>query len=227
MKRIAALLIIILGASFANAQMMDEIGQSFRKRPKFFFNFTQYNSVINRESANVSGIRAGLEFNEKVRLALGYSWLYSDIVDRINVNRNDLSYQTNGQLKFNYLNTTFEYEFYSSYPWHISVPLTVGAGGAHYEYIDRFTKVRTKTENFPVVLFEPAVNAQYNIIDWVGISGGLGYRVALNASRDFKKNFNSPIYIIQLKFFFDEIYKEVFPNGPFKKGKKQPAPEVN
>jgi hypothetical protein len=45
------------------------------------------------------------------------------------------------------------------------------------------------------------------------ISGGLGYRVALNSSKEFKKNFNSPIYVIQLKFFFDAIYKEMFPDG--------------
>jgi hypothetical protein len=213
MKRLAALLLLVLNGSVLHAQLFAEIGESFRKKPKFFFNFTQYNSFINRESANFSGVRAGLEFNKKARVAVGYSWLYSDIVDRISVSKNDVSYTTNGQLKFNYVNTSFEYEFYSDYPWHVSVPLVVGAGGAHYEYIDRFTRERVTTDNFPVVLFEPSVNATYNIIDWVGISGGLGYRVALNASKGLKKNFNSPIYVIQLKIFFDEIYKEMFPNG--------------
>ncbi len=214
MKRLFfTILALLLFGSAVHAQWLDNIGEAFRKKPKFFFNFTQYNSFINSESANVSGIRAGLDFNEKVRIGAGYSWLYSDIVDKINVGKNDVSYQTNGQLKFNYVHTSFEYEVYSDYPWHISVPLVVGAGGAHYEYMDRFSRERTKTANFPVVLFEPSVNAQYNIIDWVGISGGLGYRVALNASKELKKNFNSPIYVIQLKFFFNEIYKEVFPNG--------------
>lgn len=219
MKRPAVLLFFLFFTSFVQAQWLEEVGESFRKKPKFFFNFTQYNSFINRETANVSGIRAGLEFNEKVRIAVGYSWLYSDIVDKINVSRNDLSYQTNGQLKFNYINTSFEYEVYSDYPWHISIPLVVGAGGAHYEYVDRFSNERIKTSGSTVVLFEPSVNAQYNIIDWVGISGGLGYRVALNASSEFKKNLNSPIYVIQLKFFFNEIYKEVFPNGLKRKPK--------
>lgn len=219
MKRPIAIFLFLLFSTAVHAQWLDGIGESFRKKPKFFFNFTQYNSFINRETANVSGIRAGLEFNEKARVAIGYSWLYSDIVDRIDVSKNDVSYQTNGQLKFNYVNTSFEYEVYSDYPWHISIPLVVGAGGAHYEYVDRFTKERTKTSNSTVVLFEPSVNAQYNIIDWVGISGGLGYRVALNASKEFKKNLNSPIYVIQLKFFFDEIYKEVFPNGLKRKPK--------
>jgi hypothetical protein len=220
MKKAAAILLILLNVMHVQAQMLTEIGESFRKKPKFFFNFTQYNSFINRESANVSGIRAGLEFNEKTRLALGYNWLYSDIVDKISISRNDVTYQTNGQLRFNYLNSSFEYEFYNNYPWHISVPLVLGSGGAHYEYIDRFTHERVTTKNFPVVLFEPSVNAQYNIIDWVGIAGGLGYRVALNSSKEFKKNFNSPVYVIQLKFFFDAIYKEVFPNGLLHKQKK-------
>jgi len=220
MKRLALFFLVICHAPFVRGQLLTDISESFRKKPKFFFNFTQYNSFINRETANVSGIRAGLEFNQKVRVAVGYSWLYSDIVDRITVTKNDVSYQTNGQLKFSYINTSFEYEFYSDYPWHISVPLVLGSGGAHYEYIDRFSRERVTTDNFPVVLFEPSVNAQYNIIDWVGISGGLGYRVALNASKEFKKNFNSPIYVIQLKFFFDEIYKEAFPNGLWNKAKK-------
>jgi hypothetical protein len=162
MKRPVLLFFLVLCAAATHAQLLNQIGKSFSKKPKFFFNFTQYNSFINRESANVSGIRAGLEFNDKVRVAVGYSWLYSDIVDRIDISSNDVYYQTNGQLKFNYINYSLEYEFYSSYPWHISVPLVVGAGRAHYEYIDRFTRGRTATSGFSVVLLEPSVNAQYN-----------------------------------------------------------------
>jgi len=213
MKSLAIIILFVLHTAIMQAQVLREIGDSFKKKPKFFFNFTQYNSFINKQSANISGLKAGLEFNEKVRLGLGYGWLYSDIVDRIIIDKNDLSYTTNGQLKFNFVSTSFEYEFYSNYPWHISVPLVVGAGGAHYEYVDRLSRERTKTKNFPVVLFEPTVNAQYNIIDWVGISGGLGYRVAMNASRELKNNFSSPIYVIQLKIFFDEIYRDLVGPG--------------
>ncbi len=217
MKGVSLSLLLVTYAMIIQAQITDEISQSFRTKPKFFFNFTQYNSFINRQSANISGIKAGLEFNKKVRLGIGYGWLNSDIVDKIAIDKNDLAYQTNGQLKFNFISTSFEYEFYTNDSWHLSVPLVIGAGGAHYEYIDRLTKNRTSTKNFPVVLFEPTVNAQYNIIDWVGVSAGLGYRVAVNASKDYRKNFGSPIYNIQLKIFFDEIYREMFPNGLFKK----------
>jgi len=217
MKRLSLSLFLVLFAVLVQAQVLEEIRGSFRKKPKFFFNFTQYNSFINRQSANISGIKAGLEFNEKVRLGLGYGWLNSDIVDKIVIDKNDMSYQTNGQLKFNFISTSFEYEFYTNDSWHLSVPLVVGAGGAHYEYIDRITKDRTATKNSHIVLFEPTVNAQYNIINWVGISGGLGYRFALNASKDYRKNFSSPIYVIQLKIFFDEIYRDLFPNGLLKK----------
>ena len=210
MKRLSLSFILVLFAVVVQAQILEEIRGSFREKPKFFFNFTQYNSFINRQSANISGIKAGLEFNEKVRLGVGYGWLNSDIVDKILIEKNDLTYQTNGQLKFNFISTSFEYEFYTNDSWHLSVPLVVGAGGAHYEYIDRITKDRTSTKNSPIVLFEPTVNAQYNIISWVGISGGLGYRFAVNA-KDYRKNFSSPIYVIQLKIFFDEIYRDVFP----------------
>ena len=210
MKRLSLSFILVLFAVVVQAQILEEIRGSFEKKPKFFFNFTQYNSFINRQSANISGIKAGLEFNEKVRLGFGYGWLNSDIVDKIVIEKNDLKYQTNGQLKFNFISTSFEYEFYTNDSWHLSVPLVVGAGGAHYEYIDRITKDRTSTKNSPIVLFEPTVNAQYNIISWVGISGGLGYRFAVNA-KDYRKNFSSPIYVIQLKIFFDEIYRDVFP----------------
>jgi hypothetical protein len=218
MKRIVFILLFVLHSTIMQAQLLKDVGESFRKKPKFFFNFTQYNSFINKQSANISGFKAGLEFNDKVRLGLGYGWLASDIVDKISIDKNDVSYETNGQLKFNFVGTSFEYEFYSNYPWHVSVPFVFAAGGAHYEYVDRMTRARTNTKNFPVVLFEPTVNATYNIIDWVGLSGGLGYRVAMNATKDMKNSFSSPIYVIQLKIFFDEIYREVFPNGIIRKG---------
>jgi hypothetical protein len=218
MKRISLSVISVLLAVARRHRCLRRSKVHSIKSRNFFFNFTQYNSFINRQSANISGIKAGLEFNEKVRLGLGYGWLSSDIVDKIAIEKNDLSYQTNGQLKFYFINTSFEYEFYTNDSWHLSVPLVVGAGGAHYEYIDRLTRERTSTKNSAVVLFEPTVNAQYNIISWVGVSAGLGYRFAVNGAREYRKNFASPIYNIQLKIFFDEIYRDVFPNGIIKKG---------
>lgn len=213
MKRLSVLLLLLAQLTQVKAQFLSEFGHSFTHKPRFFFNFTQYNSFISHETANVSGIRAGLEFNKKVRLGVGYSWLYSEIVDHIGVNPGDDSYQTNGELKFRYVNTMVEYELYDKFPWQIAVPMQIGVGNSYYEYLDRTTKERLTTPKFMVVLAEPSLTAQYSIFDWVAVAGGLGFRVALNSTKDFKKDFNSPIYVLKLKFSFDEIMKDVFPEG--------------
>ncbi|MCW5918764.1 MAG: hypothetical protein KIS71_03175, partial [Bacteroidetes bacterium] len=62
------------------------------------------------------------------------------------------------------------------------------------------------------ILFEPAITGHYKLIRWVGIGFGVGYRVMLKNNKQLKDNLSSPIYILRLKIFVDEIYRTVFPS---------------
>ena len=62
-----------------------------------------------------------------------------------------------------------------------------------------------------IILFEPAITGHYKLIRWVGLGFGVGYRVMLKNNHQLKDNLSSPIYILRLKIFVDEIYRTVFP----------------
>ena len=59
-----------------------------------------------------------------------------------------------------------------------------------------------------VFLYEPAMTVQYRFLRYLGVGGGLGYRLAFtNASLD--ESLNAPVYIIGVKVFFGDLYRDV------------------
>jgi hypothetical protein len=220
MKKFVFLCILVSCQYFASAQVLDSICKSFQYKPKFFFSFTQFNSFVSSEPANITGLRAGLEYNKTVRIGLGYSWLSSQIVDLIARPSPELTNDmTNGLLKFRYCNASFEYIFLNKNQWLLTLPLQIGIGSAHYEYLRSVDKKRVTTEGHLVTLFEPSITAQYSILDWVGVTGGFGYRKSLTSTRELKKDFDSPIYVLKLKIFFDVIYNDFFSKESIKEEK--------
>jgi hypothetical protein len=215
--------VIILGITGlfsvpAQGQFLDTIRASFRVKPKFLFLLDTYNSFVSSEGANTFGLRAGLEFNKRVRISAGYYNLVSDIVKRKTVTDvfpNDTS--LNARLDMNYFPVCFEYVFYNKYPWELSVPLNIGAGKSYFWYYRNAAGEQGRIDEKTVVLGIVSAGAQYKIMKWFGVGAGLGYRVMLVDNSNINENFNSVIYSLNLRIFLDEVAKSLF-------SKKQEAP---
>ena len=201
----------MLNSYSSYAQLFDTIASSFNYKPKFVFKFDTRNSFITAQKAKIFGIKIGFEYNETVKLGIGFNSLLTEIYTskRINYGLNEID-TVKAQLKFVYVSPYFEYVFYRNKKWEHSIPIQVGFGNSRYEYKKRDgTLIR---ENYkPIILYEPAMTTQYKILPWVGIGVGLGYRVLLLRNKDINVNFSSPIYVIKLKLFLGDLYKSVFP----------------
>ncbi|MBP6334129.1 MAG: hypothetical protein KA444_01560 [Bacteroidia bacterium] len=210
----------VLSGTKAHAQLRDTIRYSLTQRPKLFLNFVPFNSYINKNIATFSGIRAGVNFNRRVKFGLGYFALTNNsVVSEVLITDDGVAYTTDGELNFHFFSINAEYIFYNKYPWQFSfIPLQFGLGRASYDYIRRSEDARVATDAESVFIFYPDVSGQYNILNWLGAGASLGYRVTVNGSDNVQDDFNSPTFSITLKVFLDELYKMAFPNGL--KGKK-------
>ena len=59
------------------------------------------------------------------------------------------------------------------------------------------------------------------IVKWVGVGFGVGYRIMLLNNPDIPDKLSSPLYVLRLKIFLDEVYRSIFPKK--EETKKPPA----
>ena len=213
-------LIIILSGTIltvrtCQANEIDTLLYSLQQKPKLFLNFVPINSYISGDIANFSGVRVGLNYNKRIKFGVGYFALTSSsVVSPVIIDDDGLAYQTSGELNFHFFSVTTEYIFYRKDPWQFSfIPLQFGLGRASYDYIRRSEERRVATKGETVFILHPDFNAQYSILNWLGLGASLGYRVSLNGSKNVREDFNSPTFSLTLKVFVDELYKMAFPDG--------------
>jgi hypothetical protein len=199
-------------SSSSDAQVLDTMRYSLRQKPKLFFNFVPFNSYISSNVANFSGIRTGLNYNKRFKFGIGYFGLTnSSVVSDVTIEDDGLPYTTSGELNFHFFSLTAEYIFYHQDPWQFSfIPLQAGIGRASYDYIRRSENRRVATKGEMIFLIHPDFNAQYSVLNWLGLGTSLGYRVSLNGSKKVQEDFNSPTFSLTLKVFVDELYKMAF-----------------
>lgn len=207
-------IIILIAFSFLNspgfAQLFDTIAASFQHKPKFEFKFDTRNSFITTQRAKIFGVKMGFEYNETVKLGIGYNQLNSTISKKKVILHGFQEFDTvQATLKFVYVSPYFEYVFHRNRKWEHTIPIQLGFGNSWYEYRDNGRKIR---ENYrPIILYEPAMTTQYKIVPWFGIGVGIGYRILLLNNKSINENFNSPIYVFRLKLFLGEIIKGLSP----------------
>jgi hypothetical protein len=209
MRSVCIAVSLIAFSFFAKAQFPQDIAESFSAKPQFFFDFTGYTSFIKKDWANFTGIRFGLNYNEKVKVGLGVSYLNSPVVTPIHITEEDVSYTTNGKLRFTYAEASLEYIFYNEAAWQFSLPLTIGGGRAHYKYISRSKEELANSRSYAAWIFLPEVTAQYTVLNVAAATGSLGYLGTLHAPAQLKKSFNSITFSVGFTLFLDQIWKSV------------------
>ena len=202
---------LLLNSYTSHAQLFDTIVASFNHKPKLVFKFDTRNSFITSQKAKIFGIKLGLNYNETVKLGIGFNSLLTDIYadKQIKYGTNEID-TVKARLHFFYVSPYFEYVFYRNKKWEHSIPIQIGFGNSGYKYRNR-AGILIKENYQPVILYEPSMTTQYKFLSWAAIGLGLGYRVMVLKNRDTDVNFNSPIYVLKLNLFPGNLYKAIFP----------------
>ncbi len=219
----SCIIILLFLAGNTSFGQIDSSGNTWSK-PRFFLQLDRYNSFVANEGADMSGIKAGLEFGKKYRFGIGIYNLKSDIIEYKQLTPQQAAEApadtVKAQLNMGYVPLCFEYIFYDHNRWQFGIPIHLGFGGTYFSYFDKAGNTkRIKGQN--VMLTDVVISGQYKVFRWVGIGAGVGFRKMLVDNPAIQRNFNSPLYNIRLKIFLGEIYRTVFPRGI--SGKKEAA----
>jgi len=181
---------------------------------KVFFSMDYRNGFIRSSEAHIVGFRGGIEIKEKYRLGVGYNYLSSEIIRTIPVNSEGSTINTNARVHLRYGSISGEYILFNTDLWQVSAPLILGAGASYYEPpINKYSQTRGQ---FTFVV-EPALTVQYNIIPFIGIGTGIGYRFMPIGDSNLRTVFATPVYDVRLKLLLNEVTEALFPNGLWKK----------
>lgn len=179
---------------------------------KIFFSVDYRNSFITSSDAHVIGFRTGLELNNKFRLGVGYHYLSSEIVDSIialnfitNVNT-----FTTAQVRLRYGSISAEYVLYSRELWQLTAPLILGFGQSAFVPPANYYGI---SEKHFTIFVEPAITFQYNIIPFIGIGTGIGYRFMPAGDSSLRSTFETPLYDFRIKILIDEVLDALFPDA--------------
>ncbi len=193
----------------AQEEFIDDIKFSLQQKPSPDFRIDSRHSFVANRVARIFGVKAGLDYNEKVKLGLGFNFLWNDVQQqRVLTNElGDLD-TLDATFKLNYFSPYFEYVFYRENNWQISVLGLVGVGKSRFDYTDN-TGFEGSINNSWVFLWEPYMSAEYRVWKYLGIGAGVGYRLAYSSNTFTRSRLSSPIYILKLKVYMKDLLKDL------------------
>lgn len=180
------------------------IKETLEVDPKLDIRINSRNSFITAQNVKVTALKIGFDHDNTLKYGLGFNILRSEVKNDIETSHG----LVNAQLRFYTFTPYIEYTFYRDERWELTIPVQIGFGGSYYRYAinDEVHKVK---KGF-VATYEPAIVVQYRVLKYFGPTFGIGYRLMVKNNRNIDENFTSPVYLIGLKIFIEDIYKDVF-----------------
>ena len=213
------LFICLLTTSILAQPTLDTIQQSLAKRPHIFGKFDTRNSFIDNSRAKIFGLKAGLNYDNRLFFGIGYNQLNppsKDFDKEISIlNANNELEKTTAMLRLVYFSVHVEYVFYQTKHWQLSMPLQFGVGQTYYKYNQLGKrKVMERDYNF---IYEPAVSVEYKFVKWIGVGVDIGYRFMLTSYTRLNQKFTAPTYAFKLLIYNNEVIKSLFPKSKLAK----------
>ena len=203
-KYVTSLFFLFTFLSFS--QVADSIKYSLQQRPRLTADLSGRYTFIDGFERPVTGVKAGLDFNDLVRMGFAYSFLKKPYHTNIIIlNSSGQKEILNADLKFQYWGVYFEYVFQKTHKWEFSIPLQLSAGSSQTSY--SVTNI-LNINKAAVYLYEPAISGCYRIKDWFGLSGLIGYRFMHISDKAVSAKVNGPLYAFGATIFWRTLYRK-------------------
>lgn len=178
-----------------------EINNALKDEPRFVAYLDSRSAFISTNGVRVFGVKAGLQFAEKLTFGIGYNQLSSSYQNDVLIG----GLRTRVELNYWYLSPFIEYTFYRDRQWELMIPVQLGIGESYYR-----TLGQKDVNNFSwVVSYEPAIAFQYRFLEVFGAGFGVGYRLMIYPNTELEERFTSPVYMLKLKVYFDDLLEKL------------------
>ena len=201
-------LLIFLFSSILNFAQDQETATE--EKLNFRLDFDSRRTFVDRNSVNIFGLRVGLH-KKKIGFGIGY---YSSrsfgVFDRSiakNYTDNKLSPPENfpAEFDFDYFSIFGDYIFLKKNRWQATANTQLGIGRVNIDLLDG-NNTRNIIERKSLV--EHSVKVNYQVLRWLRLDGGLGFRYLIRAEEQIKNAFNAPIYIVGVNVNVKELFRK-------------------
>ncbi len=184
---------------------VDSIKIALKTTPKFLLKLDSKFSFVSNQLVTMRGIKAGANFDDKIKLGIGYSWMKNNFVfdSPTSIINNEVY-----DLRYSYISVFGDYNFYIHNKWSYIINTDLAVVKLGYK------NKKNKTSDYVAygAVIEPSLIAEYNVIKYIVVGAGAGYRFVFRESRSIAEQFSAPIFIIRFKIDFPKIYKDVIQN---------------
>ncbi len=190
--------------------------EPYQNKLKPDFSLDARRTLFNKQWVAVMGLKGGVEYRRIHRLGVGIYFLNTRVFDRefdFDVPVDKLEYE------FRYSTIYYERVLYFDRKWEFGATAHAGGGRikVFYQSPDNPNE-RVELQPVDFSALELSVYGDYNILYWLGAGVGLGYRGILGVDKDLRKEFNSPIFVVNLQLkmfklarsFYDESVKDEY-----------------
>lgn len=201
LKRFLLFIIPVLLSLPGRAQYFEEeIRSAMKSEARFVAYLDSRGAFINQNGVRVFGVKAGLQFDEKLSFGLGYNQLATNYNNTIEYQGQDRAVE----LRYWYLSPFVEYTFYRDRQWELIIPVQLGFGESYYQSREPKANI-----NYGFVIsYEPAIAFQYRFLEVFGAGFGVGYRLMVIPNTQLEERFTSPVYMLKFKVYFDDLMEK-------------------
>lgn len=196
-------------ASYSQADFFSSISDAIRSDPKLDFKIDSRNSFVGSRYARILGVKVGANYDDVFKVGIGYNMLLSEVrTNRMITNSAGQRELVSARFRMRYVSPYAEYNFYNESPFQLSILVLTGMGSSNFTYQDFYgvEYVTPKRINF---IYEPYMLGEFKPFKYVGFGAGVGYRLIASGDKYTQRKVNSPIYVFNLKIYFDEIWDDV------------------
>jgi len=198
---------LILAPTIAMPQLIEDMVESFKFKPKFTAKVGTRNSFITNSFMRIRDVSVGLNFGNTTKIGFGYNWLVTDVIRPLTVDNENVQ-NNEGELKMRYLASFIEYTFLKKKNYNFSIPVQVGIGNAFFNYHTDVT-YNNRTDPILVAFYEPSLAVEYTGIKHIGIGVGAGYRLMFAGYKKLEDNYNAPVYLFKFKVYFGDVFRDI------------------
>jgi len=212
-SRLAIITILCLYSFILHSQESKTVEtQEPTKKRLLQFQGDSRQTIINRKSVGIYGIRLGVLFEEKKEIGLG---VYSSNLFGILGRSVKKDYKDNtvtpsvtlpAEIGFHYFSVYGEYVMIRNSRLILTANSQLGLGWVDINFIDSSIEKNRKREGKGII--EHSVKVDVKTLEWLRIMGGVGYRYLVAGESQIKKTFNAPIYIIGFSVDFKRLFNK-------------------
>ncbi len=164
-------------------------------------------TFLQRQWIIVGGVKLGAEYRRIHRLGIGFYFFNNRLFSR------DFNFPIAADLveyDFGYSALYYERVIYFDRKWEFAASLQAGGGKVGVWYNPGGLNERVLHTELPFSTAELAVYGSYNILYWLGLGAGVGYRGVAGLGGELAESFNGPVVVFNVQLKLTKLARSFF-----------------